>query len=440
MPINIKEVIGSDDPLSDEAIEFLLNYQEEDTQIDFKESFAGKEEREWLEMTKDVLSFANTNGGFLLFGVKDGTFERAGLDDEPASVLGDPNNIQQKINRFIEPPISLLRCKSYRVNNQKFVAVFIPPSLEKTHIISRDGGFKFPTGKEKIVLRKGTSYVRRSGGNHLVDSRDLDDIISRRIEHYKASLLDKIARVVEAPQESQVFMVSQDASAGPHEKFVIMDAPEAIPVKGMSFTVSPETTEQEIAAWAAMTGKDLAAVPPPAITWKWYRERKSLNLVREQKLKVAKYCLLTEVPVFFWLSGVEAKAIKEMLIETLSRRKSFDCVSEIVSVSAFLGKSFYQSVISQLGKDLERLSSTKKVFPHQGPRSLFGADQLFPKREISGKSLKPKEDMERELNDIAESAKTSRFEQPALMARWRAKSLDCYLYAQDDQYFSKNPS
>ena len=263
---NIKDAICSIDPLSEEAIEYLLNYREEDTHIDFKEAFHGNEERDWLEITKDIMAFANTNGGYLLFGVKDETFLRIGIDREVSLLLGDSNNILQKINRFVDPPITLLRCKSYQANNQIFVAVFIPPSLGKNHIISKDGAFKFPSGKEKIVLRQGTSYVRRSAGNHLVDSRDLDDIINRRIEFYKSSLLDKIARVVEAPQESQVFMLSQDPSGEPHSKFVIENAPDSIPVKGMCFTVSPKTMEQEIMAWIAMTGGDPAAVPTPKIT------------------------------------------------------------------------------------------------------------------------------------------------------------------------------
>ncbi|GJL57032.1 MAG: hypothetical protein NPIRA02_41640 [Nitrospirales bacterium] len=397
----IKEIILSDDPMSDEAFQFLLNYQEEDSQLDFKESFHGKEEREWLGITKDILSFANTNGGFLLFGIKDGTFERIGLDDNVTRILADSNNILQKVNRFIEPHISLLRCKSYRVNSNNFVVVFIPPSLGKNHIISQDGSFTHQSGKEKIILRKGTSYVRRSGGNHLVDSRDLDDIINRRMEHYRTSLLDKIARVVEAQQESQVFIVSQDPTAEPHSKFVIENAPDSIPVKGMSFTVSPETTEQEIMAWIAMTGRDPEALPSSATTWKWYGARKSLDLVTDQKLQVAKYCLMTEVPVFFWLSSVEAKVIKEMLVETLSYRKSFTYVGDIVSVSAFFGKKFYQSVLNKLDKDLGRLSPIKRNYPTQGPRSFFGGDHLFHKNKTLSKPSNQKENLERELDEIS---------------------------------------
>jgi len=34
----------------------------------------------------------------------------------------------------------------------------------------------------------------------------------------------------------------------------------------------------------------------------------------------------------------------------------------------------------------------------------------------------------------AASAKASPTQEPELMQRWHAKRLDCYLYAQDDQY------
>jgi hypothetical protein len=328
---SINEAICSVDPLSEKAIDFLLNYREEDTQIDFKESFNVQDEREWLEITKDIMGFANLNGGYILFGVRNGTFEQIGIDCDTNVVLRDSNNILQKINRNLEPPINLLRCKPFIRESKYFVAVFIPSSLGTTHIVSRDGGFKFPSGEAKIVLRKGTIYVRRSGGNHLADARDLDDIINRRIDHFKSSLLDKISRVVESPQENEVFVVSQDQTTETHRKFVIKDAPDSIPVKGMSFTLSPETQEEEIMAWIAISKKEAKAIPSPAIVWKWYRERKRLNLTSEQKLQVAKFCLLNEIPVFFWIKECEAKDIKTTLIETLSLCRSIDSIGGIIS-------------------------------------------------------------------------------------------------------------
>ena len=51
-----------------------------------------------------------------------------------------------------------------------------------------------------------------AGSNHLGDSRDLDSIVDRRIDQFRDALIDKVARVVKAPTESEVFILTQDPS------------------------------------------------------------------------------------------------------------------------------------------------------------------------------------------------------------------------------------
>lgn len=412
----------------------LLNLREENSLVDFKVAFHSGEEREWLEITKDIIAFANTNGGYLTFGVEDGSFQPIGLDQETANALCDPNNLQQKVNRFVEPQIASLRCKRWSVGGKAFVAVLIPPSVGKTHIISKNGAFKFPSGQEKVVLRQGTSYVRRSGANHLLDARDLDDIINRRIDHFKESLLSKIARVVEAPQGSEVFVVTPDPTAEANTKFIVVNSPGAIPVKGMSFTVSPATMEQEIVAWIAMTARDQQAIPPSGIVWKWYRARKSIQLGSELRVHVAMYCLLSGVPTFFWLMICAEKEIKPMLVDALSRRIDVESVSNTVAVGGFLGKRFHKSLLGKLGDYAERLGRAERIFPINGPRTYFRAHGVTPRGGKLVKKQDLRKELEGELDEIAESGVGAAGHQPALTDRWRAQTLDCYLYAQDDKY------
>ncbi|MCW9025462.1 MAG: ATP-binding protein [Gammaproteobacteria bacterium] len=432
MSNSIKEYIASDNPLSDEASEFLMKYQEEDTLVDFKLSF-DNEEREWLEITKDILAYSNTFGGYLIFGVKDGTFDKVGLVDDALIIVRDANNIIQKVNRFIEPHIQLIRCKQIQEDNKDFVVVFIPPALDKTHIIIKDASFTFPSGKDKTVLKNGTTYVRRSAGNHLMDARDLDDIINRRISYFNNSLLDKIARVVEAPQNSEVFIVSEDQTNGEHNKFIVEAAPDAIPVKGMSFTVSPETIDQEIMGWIAMNEREHEALPTAAITWKWYKERSSTNLSTEQKLNTAKFSLLTGVPAFYWLQGCDAASIKKMLLDALTLHPNISSIGDIVSTAAFLGNKFHKSLIGKLGEYTNRIAPAKRNIPGSGPKVLFRADKIQPKGSFLKRAPK-QENLEDELNNIAKSAEQNKNLEPPLQNRWRAQALDCHLYAQDNQY------
>src|SRR4051812_2503708 len=198
MTKSIQELLKSADPLSDEAISIVMVAREENSCLDFKLTLENVD-REWLEVTKDVMSFANTEGGYLVFGVRNGTYEEIGLTDEIAKLISDTNNLMQKFNRCVEPQFTTLRAKGVERDGKKFVVVLIPSSPDSTHMVYKEGAFKHPSGDKKVVLQVGTFYVRRSGVNHLADSRDVDAIVERRMARYRAKLLQDITRVVEAP-------------------------------------------------------------------------------------------------------------------------------------------------------------------------------------------------------------------------------------------------
>jgi predicted HTH transcriptional regulator len=147
---SIRYFLTSDDPLSEEAFKFLIKYREEDDLLDFKEAFDPDSEKEWLEVTKDVMAFANTKGGYIVFGVRDATFELVGVDENTAKVLTSTNNFLQKINRFLDPHINLLRSKELVCDGKRVVAIWIPESIGKTHLVLKDAEFEFPSGRKKI--------------------------------------------------------------------------------------------------------------------------------------------------------------------------------------------------------------------------------------------------------------------------------------------------
>ena len=135
--------------------------------------------------------------------MENGTFDPVGLDENIAHMLADTDKLLQKINRFVEPDIISLSIKVFSKKGEDFTIILIPESIGVTHMVSKDGVYTFPSGEKKVILKKGTFYIRRSGGNHLGDPRDFEDIVKKRLEFFKGSILGKIARVVEAPQNSR---------------------------------------------------------------------------------------------------------------------------------------------------------------------------------------------------------------------------------------------
>ncbi len=316
-----RKYLDSDDPLSREAALFLAEYAEEDDLVDYKLTLDIHSEKAWLELTKDVSAFANTHGGYLFFGIGDNEKKIEAIPKKVADTLKDANKVLQKINRHLEPHITGLRSKIYIIDKNRVGLLYIPQSVGRTHVVSKDGVFMHPSGKTKTQLRRGTFYVRRSGGNHLGDSRDLDDITERRIDQFRSALLDKVAKVVNTPASSDVFVLSRDPEDPTGERFVIEDSPDSIPIKGMSFTVTPEGPEEEIAGWTVLCDGDPAKAPPASTIWQWYVDRENINIGQTHKLALFQFSLWKEAPPFYWVAGLKNAVIRQALLDAIRKRQ-----------------------------------------------------------------------------------------------------------------------
>ena len=146
--------------------------------------------KQWLGLTKDFMAFANTEGGYLVFGVEDSNFDIVGITESLTKTLLETKNILDKINRYVRPEFVNIRSSKYKSKNGILVAVFIPPSLGKTYIVTKEGSFMYPESNDKqIELRPGNIYVRRSATNNVISPEGLEDIINRRIDYYKENYL-----------------------------------------------------------------------------------------------------------------------------------------------------------------------------------------------------------------------------------------------------------
>ncbi len=366
----------------------------------------------------------------MIFGVQNSDKSIEGLCEALATHLDDVNNILQKINRHLEPNVEFLRAKKYDKEGKIIVALLIPQSIGKTHLISKDGQFTYPSGKAKVLLKKGTFYVRRSAGNHLGDSRDLEGILERRIDQFRVSLMDKVARVVKAPESSEVFILSKDPSDKDAKRFIIEDSPESIPIKGMSFSVPPEGVEEEIAAWTVLSKSDSSVIPPALRLLKWYNERGNIRISVDHKLAMFVFSLWRGLPAFYWLQGLRIQDIQPVLIDTIKRHPTgTGCnVSYLFNVSSYLGKSFYKKALSAIGSYKDRMNPAQMKIP-SNIRKEFGG--FSPSQKQTIKDLKDEKLIELDQN-ISKALEKQRI--PGVAELWNLQKIDCFLYAQDDKY------
>jgi predicted HTH transcriptional regulator len=121
-------------------LKFIKLGLEEGAQVDYKEALSGTSKKEsYKEFLKDISAFANAHGGLLIVGVKepdDGLL----LENQIVGIT-DGVNLSKDLERVaatsIDPRIPGLLIKTVQLpNNTHVIIVFIPPSMNKPHMVS----------------------------------------------------------------------------------------------------------------------------------------------------------------------------------------------------------------------------------------------------------------------------------------------------------------
>lgn len=152
-------------PLSawtNEDIETLIELSiEENINLDYKETLPGRSDSDRKEFLNDITSFANSQGGFLIFGVsekleekkktnKPGTIQ--GIDKEPSQEM---SRLDQILSSGVYPRFTDYSFRSFKFAEDKHVVVFqLAKSWIGPHMVTADGSNKFftraQTGKQPM--------------------------------------------------------------------------------------------------------------------------------------------------------------------------------------------------------------------------------------------------------------------------------------------------
>lgn len=146
--------------LNAELADELVHKGFESPDLDFKVAFDDTTHA-WMELTKDVCGMANYGGGYIVFGVEDGTFKPIGLG------LNFHKDVQEwidKIRRWVTGSLNLSYLeyvKEINGQNRKFPILYVQGSVGSFLIPKIDGKYILPSGEERFSFRQGILYTRR---------------------------------------------------------------------------------------------------------------------------------------------------------------------------------------------------------------------------------------------------------------------------------------
>ena len=152
-------------------LEELLEGADETDALEFKQAMS------WdTSLVKDVLAMANiADGGNIVIGIEDGTFNRQGLSAEQLATF-DSDQIKDMVGRFADPFIDFSVSKTADREGKQFEIITVAPFSLIPVICKKDGGSKQELRNGEIYFR---SKTRRPCSERISNSSEMRDLIDR---------------------------------------------------------------------------------------------------------------------------------------------------------------------------------------------------------------------------------------------------------------------
>jgi hypothetical protein len=186
--------------------------------LDFKSGFNPALTGDWCELIKDIIAMANSGGGRIVVGLDD---EGKPSGESVAALLSlDSADIANKIYKYTDHHFTGFAVERTEIDGNE-VAVVTIGGLRLPIIFSVPGEDEWPAGKKKSAFSKGTIYFRHGSKSEPGTTEDLRATLERELERVKGFWLEGITKVVQAPPEAQVQIVTPTVSLGRESSQVI---------------------------------------------------------------------------------------------------------------------------------------------------------------------------------------------------------------------------
>lgn len=182
----------------------IVDAETEAPDLDFKAAFDPSSTGDWCELVKDIVAFANSGGGWIVFGVNDdGSSSNADLGQLQKV---DPAIIVDKIAKYTGQQFAGVSLATVTRNEAEIVAMSISGATMPI-VFTATGNYEV-NGKQRNAFQKGTVYFRHGAKSEPGTSEDLRGVLERELDRVRSVWLDGIQKVVTAPPGAAVSVVT----------------------------------------------------------------------------------------------------------------------------------------------------------------------------------------------------------------------------------------
>ena len=190
-------------------IERAENARTESKYLDFKREFDVTSGAHWCEIIKDIVAFANSGGGVIVFGVNNDA-SNAEFDTGIICRL-DAADITNKIEAYTGCQFAEIEVLEVERDGD-IRAAFLIGSSDIPLIFIRPGADVMEKGKQRPAFARGTVYFRHGAKSEPGTRDDLTAWRDKTIELARNSWMKGIRKVIEAPAGHAITVVSSPSS------------------------------------------------------------------------------------------------------------------------------------------------------------------------------------------------------------------------------------
>jgi hypothetical protein len=219
-------------PNRDKLIERAATAVRESKHLDFKREFDVSSGETWCEVIKDVVAFANSGGGIIVFGVHDDGRNSAYNGTE--LLAHDTADIANRISRYIGLYTIDIEIIEVERAGQIRPAFFVPET-DVPIVFTKPGTYDIGSGRQKTAFGQGTLYFRHGSKSEPGNREDLAAWKDREISKARKNWLGGIRKVVQAAPNDKVTVTALPSSkikqvgALVEAKLTTPDDPSAVP-------------------------------------------------------------------------------------------------------------------------------------------------------------------------------------------------------------------
>lgn len=180
---------------SDSARTTLLRRRESKT-LELKANFNLSDDAK-VDYARTMAAFANRDGGYLLFGIRDKPHEMDGMQNKKLDEL-DPRIFSQFLQNHFSPNIDWEH-RVHEVDGKRFGFIYVWPAKRKPIVC-------VAANSKGKTLRDGDVYYRYQGETKLIGSSELHALIDERVEQERRSWKDLLVRTAHLDPPSVAYL------------------------------------------------------------------------------------------------------------------------------------------------------------------------------------------------------------------------------------------